>query len=236
MQRTLKLLAAGALIGTMLSGCMEKQGDLGNRNIREQGVRFDANGNRILNKRFADDQMNEMNRVDGRRLNSNNIVGSHANYRLEMSDEIADRIAAMKEVNRAYVMLTDNNAYVAVSLNEGTKGGKENDGKQPPLSRTNQAFQRPGILNPLNYGASLPGTYRIQSADVAGALKDKIAREVQRMAPQIKNVYVSANPDFMSRMTSYMEDVRLGHPIQGFVAEFNAMVERVFPARSGAAH
>ena len=66
-----------------------------------------------------------------------------------------------------------------------------------------------------------------------GTLKDQIAKEVKISAPQIKNVYVSANPDFVSRMTSYMEDVRLGHPIQGFIVEFNAMVDRIFPAESG---
>jgi YhcN/YlaJ family sporulation lipoprotein len=66
--------------------------------------------------------------------------------------------------------------------------------------------------------------------NVSPDLQARIAGIVQRMTPQIQNVYVSANPDFVARMTSYMDDVRLGHPIQSFVAEFNAMVERIFPA------
>ncbi len=154
MQRKWILLAAGALVGTMLTGCMEKHGELGNRNIREQSVRYDGNGNAIVNKRFANDQMNEMNRMNGVRLNSNNIVGLHKNYRLEMSKDIADHLASMKEINNAYVMLTDNNAYVAVSLksaniHNGTAGTLK--GSALPLSRTNQAYMRPA-QQPANNG------------------------------------------------------------------------------------
>lgn len=76
-------------------------------------------------------------------------------------------------------------------------------------------------------------TTRTRDAEVTADLKERIAAEVKKMAPQIDNVYVSANPDFVGRMASYMEDVRLGHPIQGFVAEFNALVERIFPAKAG---
>jgi hypothetical protein len=282
MQRKWLMLAASAVMGTaMLTGCMEKQGDLGNRNIKSNSIRYDMNGNRILNKRFANDQMNEMNRVEGRRLNSNNIVGYHANYRLEMSQDIADKLAAMKEIDKAYVMLTDNNAYVAVTLADSTSHkGIRNMSLTPgaAVSRTRLAYLRPGIsggLRPLasstatgtgttstgstgitgttgttstgsvgTTGATGAGSTGITgtglgttaaSADVAQMLKHRIAMEVHKMAPQINNVYVSANPDFVGRMTSYMEDVRLGHPIQGFVAEFNAMVERIFPAHSGIA-
>ena len=75
-------------------------------------------------------------------------------------------------------------------------------------------------------------TNRFNVDDVTADMKERIAAEVKKMAPQIDHVYVSANPDFVSRMTSYMEDVRLGHPIQGFVAEFNALVERIFPVKA----
>ena len=262
MQRKWILLAAGALVGTMLTGCMEKHGELGNRNIREQTVRYDGNGNPIVNKRFANDQMNEMNRMNGVRLNSNNIVGLHKNYRLEMSKDIADHLASMKEINNAYVMLTDNNAYVAVSLksaniHNGTAGTLK--GSALPLSRTNQAYMRPAQQHCKQRSvriAQLRGMYKrhdtethppiticmereassitmqesnhLNTNEVTTVMKERIAAEVKKMAPQIDHVYVSANPDFITRMTSYMEDVRLGHPIQGFVAEFNALVERIF--------
>ncbi|MFC4596944.1 YhcN/YlaJ family sporulation lipoprotein [Cohnella hongkongensis] len=64
-------------------------------------------------------------------------------------------------------------------------------------------------------------------------VKDKIANQVKALSPSVENVYVSANPDFIGRMEGYANDVRAGHPIQGFITEFNALVERIFPERSG---
>ncbi|MGO4111105.1 YhcN/YlaJ family sporulation lipoprotein [Paenibacillus sp. YAF4_2] len=267
------LLTASVALATTLAGCAANQGDLGNKNIRPNSVRYDANGNAIRNlavpgamtdKRFANDQMNEMNRVNGRRLNSNNIVGSHKNYKMEMSDEIAKRIVALNTVKSANVMLTDNNAYVAVSFEDHV-----NDLSAKSISRTNRSYMTSPITDTnrsMNgtYGANgkygmngMNGTYGMNPAmnghgttsnnsngmrglsmtntgesQLTDKIKSDIAAEVKRIHPSIQNVYVSANPDFVDRMTSYMGDVRLGHPIQGFVSEFNAMVERIFPANA----
>ncbi|MBW7474539.1 YhcN/YlaJ family sporulation lipoprotein [Paenibacillus oenotherae] len=236
MQRKWVLIAAVAALSTMLAGCSDKQGDLGNRNIRENNVRYDMSGNRIMSKRFADDQNNEMNRKDGRRLNSNNIIGLHKNYRLEMSEEVADQLAAMKEVNKAYVMLTDNNAYVAVSLDDGKKKVGPNAMSRSqvpsqPLGRTNQGYRHLGVNGSKDFSAGVYDGSRMKGLDskVTEDLKSQIAGKVKGMVPQVDNVYVSANPDFVDRMTAYMDDVRLGHPIQGFIVEFNAMVDRIFP-------
>ncbi|SDW80023.1 YhcN/YlaJ family sporulation lipoprotein [Paenibacillus sp. CF384] len=261
MQRKWAVLAAGAMLTTILTGCMDKQGDLGNRNIRNNSIAYDMNGNRIINSRFANDQMNEMNRVDGHRLNSNNIIGLHKNYRLEMSKEISDRLESLPEVNKAHVMLTDDNAYVGVSLKDKSemKGMGTRAMNVPsaptPLSRTQRAYQRPNMntgtmgtkISAIATGPNMLRVYNTnpaptvpsapsrmtRDADVTGGLKDRIANEVKQMAPTVKNVYVSANPEFFDRMDAYMSDVKLGHPIQGFIAEFNAMVDRVFPHRSG---
>jgi YhcN/YlaJ family sporulation lipoprotein len=77
--------------------------------------------------------------------------------------------------------------------------------------------------------ASKPGA----SAALTNSTKDKIADQVKAMSPSVENVYVSANADFLGRMEGYANDVRAGHPIQGFLSEFNALVERIFPAPSG---
>ncbi|WP_173275374.1 YhcN/YlaJ family sporulation lipoprotein [Paenibacillus sp. NEAU-GSW1] len=229
------LLGAAACIAvtTMLSGCASNQGDLGNRNIRPNSARYDANGNIIPGtgvgtynnytgnnytaKRFANDQLNEMNRVDGMRLNNNNIVGSHKNYKMEMSQDIANRLANKNNIKSAYVLLTDNNAYVAVSFADHFNGanGRLN-------SRTNMNNATHKKFSTMSTGDQA----------LTAQVKEDIAREVKRMNPSVNNVYVSANPDFVTRMNSYMNDVKLGHPIQGFIAEFNAMAERLFPANA----
>jgi len=276
MHRKFKVIAASAALGAMLAGCAAHQGELGNREpVRSNSVRYDMNGNRIWNKRFANDQMNEMNRVNGRRLNSNNLIGSHKNYRLEMSKNIADRLTTIKEIKTANVMLTNNNAYVAVSLREGGSPGGSNAMSSSSTnngyrvmgkSNHHNAYQEPSGMNGIgtnggagmtptpqygtysvapnnnnmrNHTDSLYGdTYRIRSGTDAAAdiqltedVKSRIAAEVKKLAPSVDHVYISANPDFVDRMSGYWQEVQAGHPIQGFIAEFNAMVERLFPAQ-----
>ena len=59
--------------------------------------------------------------------------------------------------------------------------------------------------------------------------EDQIAREVRKVHPNIQNVYVSTNPDFVDRINSYMMDVQQGRPVAGFVDQLNEMVQRIFP-------
>ncbi|EFM08886.1 Sporulation lipoprotein YhcN/YlaJ-like protein [Paenibacillus curdlanolyticus YK9] len=294
MQRKFKVIATTVALGAVLAGCAANQGELGNRsNYHSQSVRYDMNGNRILDKRFANDQMNEMNRVDGRRLNSNNIVGKHDNYRLDMSENIANKLTTIPEVKTANVMLTNHNAYVAVSLRDGlgaASGAGSRTIHRSNIGGTNYVGEMNGVgsrdITRFDSQTATPGyePYRVRSnngatdyitpsrqhtystnatnsygmngmsgvrghgygmystnggaaanADIqlTDALKNRIADEVKRIAPNVNNVYVSANPDFVDRMSGYWNDVKAGHPIQGFVAEFNAMVERLFPAEAG---
>lgn len=223
MRKRIMALSAGVLLSTMLVGCSDNQGDLGNKNIRSNSIRYDANGNLLRDKRFANDQMNEMNRQNGRRLNSNNVIGSHKNYRLEMSDAIAESIKKMGAVKSCYVMLTDENAYVAVSLDEEGPSGDPN-----MMSRSNMGRQDENGVRMNKQMSGLSTGYD----KLTDQIKDDIASEVRRLRPDVNQVYVSANPDFVGRMNAYMQDVKLGHPIQGFVAEFNAMAERIFPAKA----
>ncbi|WP_277472805.1 MULTISPECIES: YhcN/YlaJ family sporulation lipoprotein [unclassified Paenibacillus] len=76
--------------------------------------------------------------------------------------------------------------------------------------------------------------YRMNTSDdVTSEMKDRIAAEVKKVNPSIKNVYVSANPDFVERADYYAREARAGHPLKGFAKEFGTMVERIFPTRSG---
>ncbi|WP_160396126.1 YhcN/YlaJ family sporulation lipoprotein [Paenibacillus sp. MMS18-CY102] len=288
MQRKFKVIATAVALGAVLAGCGANQGELGNRSdLHSNSVRYDMNGNQILNKRFADDQMNEMNRVDGRRLNSNNIVGKHDNYRLDMSENIANRLTKIPEIKTANVMLTNHNAYVAVSLRDGLSAGGSNTIHRSNVGGTNYVGEMNGVgsrdITRFDSNTATPGydSFRVRSnngatdyitpsrrhtystnsygmkefsgvrghgygmystdggaaanADIqlTDALKNRIADEVKRISPNVNNVYVSANADFVDRMSGYWNDVKAGHPIQGFVAEFNAMVERLFPAEAG---
>ncbi|MBW5447405.1 hypothetical protein GE107_15210 [Cohnella sp. CFH 77786] len=110
-----------------VAGCVnDKTGDVGQKNLRPNHTNDYVNhrlsingthsyGSRTYPTRFASDQANEQNRrMGGNRLN-NNIVGVHDNYHLRTNDRIARELAAMPEVDAAYVLLTDHNAYVGIT-------------------------------------------------------------------------------------------------------------------------
>ncbi|MFJ7933363.1 YhcN/YlaJ family sporulation lipoprotein [Sporosarcina sp. NPDC096371] len=54
---------------------------------------------------------------------------NEAENRLEVADEAADHVAEMEEVESANIIVTNNNAYVAVVLNEGVEGTKQVEDK-----------------------------------------------------------------------------------------------------------
>lgn len=60
-------------------------------------------------------------------------------------------------------------------------------------------------------------------------LENRIADEVRNAHEEFKNVYVSFNPDFAERFTTYGEQIRAGEPVEGFIEEFNETIQRVFP-------
>ncbi|KRE47089.1 YhcN/YlaJ family sporulation lipoprotein [Paenibacillus sp. Soil522] len=60
-------------------------------------------------------------------------------------------------------------------------------------------------------------------------IEDQIAQQVRAVDPDIQNVYVSTNPEFIDRINGYVNDVGQGRPVAGFVEQFNEMVERIFP-------
>lgn len=61
-------------------------------------------------------------------------------------------------------------------------------------------------------------------------VEKKISNVVKSTDRNIDHVYVSVNPDFYTRTTSYANDIRNGRPVAGFFDEFNTLVHRIFPA------
>ncbi len=145
------------------------------------------------------------------RTRSDNYISPHNNTRMEMSQEIADKLASMKEVDMANVLLTDKNAYVSVVLNHMNTTPRHTDGN--------------GTMN--------QSALRDDPDPVAMELKNRIADQVRQLHPDVRNVYVSANPDFVQRMNEYAEQFRNGHPLRGLTVQFNTMVDRLFPQSAG---
>lgn len=124
-------------------------------------------------------------------LRNNGDVDGLVNRRdeplMSKADEAADKVASLQGVERATVIVTDRNAYVAAEL----------DG-QPNAALTRR-------------------------------MENEIAEAVRQTNGNIRNVYVSTNPDFMGRMDGYANDIDTGRPATGLFDEFNEAVRRVFP-------
>ncbi|MDX8366892.1 YhcN/YlaJ family sporulation lipoprotein [Cytobacillus sp. IB215665] len=81
-----------------------------NRAVR-RNIAYEGN---LANRNVTYDRM----RVN----NANNRTNTANETRMEVAQDAADRITAMKEVRRANVIVTNNNAYVAATLNNNTTG------------------------------------------------------------------------------------------------------------------
>ena len=60
-------------------------------------------------------------------------------------------------------------------------------------------------------------------------MEDQIAQAVRSVDQSVNNVYVSTNPNFLDRVDLYIDDIRQGRPVEGFVEQFGEMIDRLFP-------
>lgn len=86
-----------------------------NKNYNRNGVRNFNNNNNTNNY----NGVNNANLSDTR--DNNKINDNNGRSRIQIADQVADKIAGMKEVDTANVIVTDNNAFVAAKLASGTK-------------------------------------------------------------------------------------------------------------------
>jgi spore cortex protein len=80
-------------------------------------------------------------------------------------------------------------------------------------------------------------------AYVAAQLEDNAGKQLEKNVEKqisdivkstdqnIDTVYISVNPDFYNRTTTYANDIRNGRPIEGLFEEFTTLIHRVFPTR-----
>lgn len=166
-----------------------------------------GNGNQnregIANRQGNDPDKNERR---GSGVNDNEFGDGSGQDNFEVSDELAERIANnVDEVERAHVMAGEENAYVAVML--------ENDNNNNNNNGNNN--NRNGNGNGNN--------------DVSDDVKEEITDIIQTNYTEIENVYVSANPDFFGTLSDYADRAADGDPIEGFFEETNQMLQRIFP-------
>lgn len=182
--KKLMMLMMAALVALALVGCGT------NKN----------NDNNTTENNTVEDGGNNENTQD-------NVNNGEA--RLDVAEDAADKVAELEEVDRATVLVTDNNAYVDVVLNNNDGTGTDNNNNDNDTTTdTNNATAED---------------------ELSKELEDKVAEKVREVNQDIENVYVSLNPEFVERMNDYQTRINEGEPIEGFFEEFGEAVRNVFP-------
>lgn len=107
-----------------LMGCGTTKTDNGENNATNNETKTGTETN--VDTGTTDDHVNK-NVND----NTSNDEGTNTTHgqKVEVADKVADDVAAMKEVESASVLVTDDNAYVAIELKEGNKGDENMENK-----------------------------------------------------------------------------------------------------------
>lgn len=222
----LAALLSFALLATGLTGCAGGE-PKGKRGISSYGVRSNSNfsGTEGRNEDSA-------GRLYGSQQTSGPIV--HSNNRLVYSQALSDKAASVSGVATANVVLTERNAYAAILLDNtatGTKGGgsrKETNNSGTSLGRYHaHSFDTSQDPRMLTSGSNSYETVQ-HADDLSHAFKQEIAAALRRARPEIHEVYISANRDFVNLMNRYAQESWSGKPLIGHIDEFNMAANTYF--------
>lgn len=141
---------------------------------------------------------------------------AHDNVHLAMNRDLADQLMKAAHVGSAAVALAGSNIYVAV----------QQTGQDPQ--------QTSGSENDSAAGAGLFGSGKgaqldwVSSKPLSPESSQAIRSALRRAYPEA-NVYISTNPHFVSRMLFYDKQQRERKTMDGYLNEFNTMVQHAFP-------
>ncbi|MDQ0268410.1 YhcN/YlaJ family sporulation lipoprotein [Cytobacillus purgationiresistens] len=129
-----KVFAVAVASGILLSACgMNNDNNLNDTAVRAPDVNEPTRVN-YNNRDYNGDRhepnidhnihtRNVVNKNNNDNNNDNNNNNNNNNNKMVVADKAADKVADMEEVKRANVIVTDNNAYVAATL----QGGKNQE-------------------------------------------------------------------------------------------------------------
>ncbi|WP_261302766.1 hypothetical protein [Paenibacillus andongensis] len=158
---------------------------------------------------------------------------THNNAKLEYSQFLSNQLHAMNGVNTAIVMTTDQNAYVALMIDSsavGTKGyarETNNQGTTKGFYNDNAPFNDTMPSNDLNNGHNSYET-AVHHDMLSHRFKQAMAEKIRTLQPNIMDVYISANRDFLNKMNNYAQESWKGHSLMPLLTDFNQTVTRVF--------
>lgn len=238
----IRMFMIGISVILLLVGCqnpMNQQGQSPNRDQSFQPTRHgedrqntDRNEQRTTERGTTDRRTTDRRTTERRDGQETRNQRDHNRY--DVAEEAAERITSeLNEIDQAYVLTTNNNAYVAVVFDDD-RGDRDKTKTRSNRGRTDKDTDR----NRARVDEDRRGkadndlsdrTFIGHDDDISDHVKSDIADIVRSVDRDIDNVYVSTNPDFVDLTNSYIDDVNAGHPIRGFFDEMGDMIQRIFP-------
>lgn len=158
---------------------------------------------------------------------------THKHSSLEMNQFLSDQVAAMNGVNSAIVMMADNTAYVAITIDKTAVGTKSTP------TETNNGGTVRGLYNPAapfndfaDPNKLATGTNSYDTAQhheqLSHLFKQKIAEKIRSLQPTVTDVYISAHRDYINELNRLAQEAWKGNSLTPYVNEFDAMAEYIF--------
>ncbi|MBK5485261.1 YhcN/YlaJ family sporulation lipoprotein [Peribacillus sp. TH16] len=108
-----KAVVSSAMMALLISGCTSNDKQGANENL---GLNRNNQDNYDTPMRVSDTRQNDNNLNDN---NLNDNINDNGTNDLRVSEDISNRVEALKEVKNAWVIVTDHHAYVGAELNDG---------------------------------------------------------------------------------------------------------------------
>jgi hypothetical protein len=158
---------------------------------------------------------------------------THNNKTLAYSPFLSNQLNSLNGVNTAIVFTTDQNAYVALMIDNTATGTKRmtretnNQGTMKGFYNDHQPFNDHLPSSDLNNGFNNYET-AVHHDLLSHRFKQTIAEKIRSLQPNLMDVYISANRDFLNKMNNYAQESWKGNSLMPLLTDFNQTVERVF--------
>jgi YhcN/YlaJ family sporulation lipoprotein len=153
------------------------------------------------------------------------VLDENRNHKtLTISERAEQQVEKMKEVDDAHVIISNNDAYVALKLTSVNK--EEGNGNN------NGDMNGQGADRSTNNGdagnETSDNNIKSRYSKVSSEYEQKVADLVREADNKIHEVYVSANPDLYNQLNTYANNINTGQNNDGLFEDFNDMVNDFF--------
>ena len=161
-------------------------------------------------------------------------TADHDNKSLQLDKAAGDAVDRMPGIRSSLVFVTDKNVYVALVLDD-TATGTKGRGK---MLRSDRTIASRGIDDYSDASYKLPPGHALMERysyntvpdpnGLSSELRNEVTAVIRQHYPEVTNVFISANRDYVNRLIQLAHEVWQGKPLDPYLEEFNTMAKGHF--------